>query len=408
MSTSSQPFPHHSSLFEEYLHCALPFSQEFDRPAETSMYFGFTPIQTPRVSRGDRHSCRNLQSFDRTAFPCAPEEKISLLRLYVDHGLHHFPHPILLHYRRPRNLPGTSSPGKGRHLGLDIIGSHRSVADALAIKTAVAILEEEGFQDLIVDINSLGDADSMQRFEQALTQFYRDRINQIPPKYHPILKHDIFDMLQFTEDELCRRINCEAPQAVSYLSENNRRHFMDILEYLEKLGVPYRVSNTVLGNRHISSQTVFTIRHINANGTEQIVANGTRYNRLARKTRFNRDIQAVGVSLSYTPRQTRSKHRKTPLKPRHFFAHLGDTARRKSLAIIDWLRRGRIPVHHSLINHDIRGQLARAEKLKMPYIIIMGQKEAAEDTVVVRNTTTMAQETVPTDRLVEYLRRYTK
>ena len=49
-------------------------------------------------------------------------------------------------------------------------------------------------------------------------------------------------------------------------------------------------------------------------------------------------------------------------------------------------------------------QLAHARELESAYILIMGQREALDGTVIVRNTTTQAQETVPVETLPPYLR----
>lgn len=386
----------------------LPLLRQFDAPAEIAMYYGFAPIKAPTISRTDRTDSKRFHAYDRSLFLCAPEEKTSLLRFYHANKFHKCSYPLLLFYARNKSVSGVSSDGN-IHLGLDVIGASHSVADALTIQTAYCILREEGYQNLIVDVNSIGDRESIQRFERALIQFYRDRIGDLPPKFHDILKNDVFDMLQFSNDEICQRLNEEAPKAISYLSDASRHHFMDVLEHLEELGVPYRIKNTLVGNRNISSQTVFSIREMDDDFEEKTapLAMGTRYNRLSRKIRLGHDISAVGISLSYTPRNKTRRQRKTPLQPKHFFAHLGDVARQKSLALIDELRIARIPVYHSLVRDKIREQLARAEQLKLPYTIIMGQKEAMENVVIVRNAHTRAQETVPLDQLVSYLKRYT-
>ncbi|MEX1027092.1 MAG: His/Gly/Thr/Pro-type tRNA ligase C-terminal domain-containing protein [Candidatus Paceibacterota bacterium] len=386
---------------------SLPLLDQFDTAAEIAMYYGFAPIQTPSISRDDRADSKRLHAFDRSAFVCAPEEKTSLLRLYHANKFHKCSYPLLVYYPRSRNATGVPADSNV-HVGLDVIGASHSVADALTIQTAYCILKEEGYENMIVDINSIGDRDTVQRFERALIQFYRDRISELPPKYHEILKNDPFDMLQFTGDPVCQQLNDDAPNAISFLTDASRHHFMDVLEHLEELGVPYRIKNTLVGNRNISSQTVFSIREVNdeLEETTPPLAMGTRYNRLSRKIRLGHDISAVGISLSYAPRRKSARGRKTPLQPRHFFAHLGDIARQRSLALIDELRLARIPVYHSLVRDKIREQLARAEHLDLPYVIIMGQKEAMENVVVVRNSQTRAQVTVPVPDLVAYLKRH--
>jgi histidyl-tRNA synthetase len=45
-----------------------------------------------------------------------------------------------------------------------------------------------------------------------------------------------------------------------------------------------------------------------------------------------------------------------------------------------------------------------AEKLGVPYTIIFGQKEAIENSVIVRNMQSRSQETVKQAKLLEYLK----
>ena len=68
------------------------------------------------------------------------------------------------------------------------------------------------------------------------------------------------------------------------------------------------------------------------------------------------------------------------------------------------MRQANIPVHQALAKDKLSVQLATAEKMNVPYIIMMGQKEAVEETVVVRNMQTRVQETVRVTFLIEHLR----
>ena len=56
----------------------------------------------------------------------------------------------------------------------------------------------------------------------------------------------------------------------------------------------------------------------------------------------------------------------------------------------------------------ITGQLTGAEYMHATHVLIIGQKEANENTVVVRDINTRAQETVPVNGIVEYLKKIDK
>ena len=74
------------------------------------------------------------------------------------------------------------------------------------------------------------------------------------------------------------------------------------------------------------------------------------------------------------------------------------------MQIIEELRNSKIPVFQSLSKDKLITQLAKAKKLKVPYVIIIGQKEAFDGTVVVRNMATHSQVSISKEKLVDYLK----
>ena len=72
------------------------------------------------------------------------------------------------------------------------------------------------------------------------------------------------------------------------------------------------------------------------------------------------------------------------------------------------LRKQKIPVYHSITKDKITGQLTGAEYMKATHVLIMGQKEAIENSMVVRDIITREQETVPVENLAEFLKNIDK
>jgi histidyl-tRNA synthetase len=87
-----------------------------------------------------------------------------------------------------------------------------------------------------------------------------------------------------------------------------------------------------------------------------------------------------------------------------FFAQLGERARRKSLKIIEDLRRNGLLVRSSISKGSLRAQLEIADKENCSHSIILGQKEAQESAVVVRDMDSGIQEIIDQKKLESYLR----
>jgi histidyl-tRNA synthetase len=376
---------------------------------EVAYYYGFSPIEIPTVTKADKDAAKEIrESEGKNVCDSMPlshtlEEKMSLIRTYNDNEMHTLPQPVMLAYRGFIDA-GKKGP-KEERIGLEVLGTNKSVAEATLIKTALAILSENGIKDVVVEINSVGDRDSFNRFTKELISYFRKNIAELEPDCRQAFKSDVFSLLECSNEKCCV-IKDLAPKSISFLSEASRSHFAEVLEYLEVLDVPYRIVNTVLGNHKYCAQTVFQIRRVDADGNaKEVLAAGVRYDSLSKKVGTKKDIPAIGLKLSFqkSPKWPSADVRMK--EPKAAFIQLGFEAKLKSLAVIEQLRLAKVPLVQALSRDKITGQLASAEKARVPYILIMGKKEAMDRTVMVREAVTRAQETVKVDDLAEYLKR---
>lgn len=370
-------------------------AESYEKIAEAAIHYGFMPIKTPRVSRADISLSKELEY--------APTKenlsgKISLMRLYIEQKLYERNHPTLFYYPKPFR-----SKKSGHQFSLDIIGSEESIADALLIQAARASLESEGFKNLMVHINSVGEKDTMNRFEKELQNHLRKHITSLPEKWRSAFQKDILDITRCT-DEACNSFLSSAPKIVNFLSEPARKHFAEVLEYLESANVPYTINYNLLAHKHIATHTVFEIYNTD---TEQELAHGFRYGKLSKKFGLKRDIPSAGVTISYEhPKPKTSLVPNTRKAPLFYFVHLGPHARLKGLYVLELLRRAHVPVLHGLTRDKISGQMEFAEKSGAKYVMIMGQKEALENSILIRNLSNWKQDTIAICDLIHAIKSY--
>jgi histidyl-tRNA synthetase len=320
---------------------------------------------------------------------------------------------------------------------LDIIGSGKSIAEALLIKTAWTVLEQEGVSDLTLALNTMGDRESLLKFIRELAVYYRKNIHLLPPQCRQAMRRDPLLALSCAHEK-CAPLKPDAPKAMEFLSEASRTHFKEVLEYLEALAIPYRLDHCLVGSKSFMGETVFELRSgdgVRAGsskepvgeptrldrpvcpparsaraGVERIgrrVCFGFRYNGAAKKIGFRKDMPAIGATLflSRSAKREKGEHGIRMKKPRIFFLQLGFDAKLQCLKVIETLRLAGIPLYQAIARDKLATQLATAENLKMPYSLIMGQKEALEESVIVRNNGTRAQETVKIRELPPYLKK---
>ena len=296
-------------------------------------------------------------------------------------------------------------------LELHIVGNASAISEALLIIVADAIAQEAGIEKRVLSINNIGSTESSNRFVRDVSSYLRKHIESISTTLRPRAAIDplgtLIQLIERGHPGVAR-----APQAMEYLTEEERRRFWEILEYLEAFGIPYELSPHVLGSRDCWAHSLFEISTVDAETQARIpLAFGGRYDPLA--SRFARGhLPAAMISISCEvrgriPVQTgpRAKRERGAI-PAIYFAHLGAEARRRSLSIIETLRKENIPVHQGLLYDRIGEQMAVAQRKAIPYILIMGHKEAVEGTILVREVATNSQEAIPLPELTNYLRRH--
>jgi histidyl-tRNA synthetase len=383
--------------------------ENLDKIGEIAVYYGFTPHKSPSITKIDLDAVKDIvdgdyiddetDSHNRLALHV--EEKMALIRMYNEENMHTEPQPVMLYFKDP------CKGSKGhRYADLEILGPSGPIAEATLIQTAKIMLEEEGIENMIVEINSIGDKDSMARFTRELTAYYRKHINEMSADARELFKKDPFELLSF-QDKSCTELNSKAPRALDYLSENSRRHLEEILEYLEALKISYNVNNNLVGNRKYCGETIFNIVSGEKTAKDRkVVAVGMRYNNLGKRLTLKKDIQGVGISLLI--KNGKNDNRK-PLKkvkrPIASFVQLGLQSKLLSLEIIENLRKAKVPLYLSLAKDRLGAQVSSVEKYHTPYVIVIGKKEAVERTAIVRENERHSQDIVTLEELPKHMKK---
>jgi len=372
----------------------------------SATYFGFTIENAPNVTTEHKEiaeSIRKNNTFIHDDFPPV-EELIASLSMYSKNEKMQKFKPAMLYYEgQARGSHKKKKKKDGETIiNLHIIGTPKSIAEATLIKIAHIILTDEGHKDLQVDINSVGGKDELQAFNRELTAYFRKNINSMPPKCRELFKESPYAVMASNSKD-CEKIREEAPSPISFLSDDSRKHFKEVIEFLESQEIEYMMNKDCIGDLFYSTDSVFTITDTKKN---IVMASGSRYNLLAKKAGLKKDIPGAFITLTINKSKKVSRTRVPDLhKSKFYFIQLAFDAKLKSLYIIDELRKSGVAVFQSLSKDRISTQLEAAKSMKFPYILIMGQKEALDNTVIVRDSNTHSQQSVPIKNLVEHLKK---
>lgn len=406
---------------EEY----YAFQGFFEKAQEVAVYYGFKPIETPILENEDIFTTAigegtdvidkemyTLKTKGGDFLAMRPEHTAPLSRAYIEHGMQAMPQPVMMYQYGP--VFRHDKPQRGRYrqfwqFDLDALGNDKSIMDALVIKAGMSILEEAGATNLSIDINSIGDKECRNGYIKELTNYYRKNISQLPAVDRERLKTNPLRILD-SKEEKTKEINLNAPDSVSFLCPSCKKHFKEVLEYLEEMNIQYNINKNLVRGLSYYTRTVFEIIEQTGgeDGTPLTIAGGGRYDYLAKQIGSKKDVAAVGISIGVDRIVASPWYKKLAprilKKPKIYFIQLGAEAKLKSLNVIEILRKAHVPIAQSLSKDSLGSQLAIAEKLNIPYALIFGVKEALDESVIVRDMSNRSQDTVKLSKLLEYLK----
>ena len=370
-----------------------------------AQFYGFEGIFAPEISKNDEVIAKTLKKPhpDNTLLESlmpSIENRISLARHYLEGTLTKETQPAIVYYETPSTKRGS------KNIQLNILGSTKSIAEATLIKATLGILKEYGHKNLSIEVNSIGEKDSISRFNKEISTHFKKNLGALTASLRQKLSRDPFLFINDESDKL-DELKESMPQVISYLNDTSKSHFKEVLEFLECMNIPYRIDNCLVGNRAYSNNTVFKIIENADTKLEKILACGSRFNGLSKKAGLKRDVPGAFVSIFIDkPKDAIGNNKSSQLsKAKFYFIQFGFEAKLKSLEIIDTLREAKISVSQSLSKDKLSAQLSSAEAQDFPYLLIVGQKEAMDNTVLVRYKDTRSQMAVPVKNLVEYIKK---
>ncbi len=447
----------------------LPKEQQYwyallDHAQRLAQFYDFGWMQTPlledarlyirSIGRGTDIVEKEMYVFedrDLQKVAIRPEGTAGVVRAYIQHGMLNLPQPVKLWYWG--SMFRHERPQKGRYrehhqVGFELFGDASPSADAHLIATAYSLLSDLGI-NAEVRINSIGTPEDRARYVMELVGYYRAKRSYLCEDCKKRMIKNPLRLLDCKE-ESCRPLREEAPQIVDWLSESSKKFFMELLEDLDELQIPYALDPFLVRGLDYYTHTVFELyakvtvkekeeekgeaaevieqageigevvekieekpeeekpeKEAEKEAAQSALGGGGRYDLLVEQM-GGRPTPAVGFGLGMERIVTELKKRPEDFEPKPpsvFVAHLGQGARRKALSLLQQLRLEGMRVGFNLSKTSLKAQLDIADKHKVRYTLILGQKEMMDGTIIIRDMESGAQEMIDSNKIVPYLKK---
>ena len=394
---------------------------------ELAVYYGFESIETPILESGDlfkrgiglntdivEHEMYTLKTKGGDSLALRPELTASAVRAYIENGFQTQPQPVKFFHWGPVFRHEAPQAGRYREFhqaDFDIFGESDPVIDAQIIQVIYAILIELGLKGLSIRINSIGDKNCWGKYRDELKMFYRNKVGRLCKNCKKRFKENPLRLLDCREEE-CITLKTSAPNSVDYLDKACHDHFKLVLEFLDELNLPYILDPYLVRGLDYYTRTVFEIVPEDITGSQIALASGGRYDYLIGQL-GGKSTPAVGGSLGVERVINEIMRREikigsTKPKTRVFLAQLGDLAKKKSMKLFEEFRKNNIYVSESFGRDSIKAQLRVADRLGADLALIIGQKEALDNTLILREMQSGVQEIIPAEKIIDEVRKRLK
>ncbi|HOZ36290.1 MAG TPA: histidine--tRNA ligase [bacterium] len=375
---------------------------------QSALYFKGTGKHTDVVTK-------ELYSFEDKGgenVTLRPEFTPGICRAYIEHGMFNKPQPVKLYVHGPVFRHDNPQSGRYRQfhqLDLEVIGTDSPVIDAQLVIIAYRILEAVGLSPL-VHLNSIGcpecRAGYLTKFKQYLSSGGRKKnlCETCKERYqkNPLR---IFDC----KEESCRQMLSEAPQIVDSLCEECRKHFMQVLEYLDDMGIEYALDVQLVRGLDYYTRTTFEVFSKEDNKESPVaLLGGGRFDGLL-EVLGGRPTPAAGLAIGVERVINKLRESRPDLQGQEnidiFVAQLGSEARKEGFKLYEKLINEGFQVGESFSKDGLKVQLEKADGLRAKFTLIIGQKELMDRTIIIRDMNSGIQEIVNYDKIIPEIKK---
>jgi len=342
-----------------------------------------------------------------------PEFTPGIVRAYIEHGMRNLPQPVKLYSIGPLFRHDRPQAGRYRQfhqINFEIIGDSSAVSDVQVIQVFVSILKKLNLKKFYLYINSIGCLICAPKYKKTLLSYYRQHLDEVCPDCRRRFKENPLRLLD-CKKEKCQKIAKRAPQMIDFLCEECHNHFKETLELLDELEIPYILDPYLVRGLDYYTKTVFEIWEDKETSGQGALVGGGHYDNLVEMFR-GRSTPGVGGAAGIERIVNSLKNQDVRIsegeKPKVFLVQLGDLGKKKSLKLFEEFQQHGIRVGEAFSKPSIKSQLKIADKEGAQIALILGQKEALEGSIIIRDMISGSQETVPLEKVIGEVKRRLK
>lgn len=336
-----------------------------------------------------------------------PEGTAGVVRAYVENKLYGSPDVTKLYYIGPMFRYEQPQAGRYRQLhqfGIEAFGSEDPAIDAEVIALGYMFYEEIGLKDVVVELNSVGNASSRAAYRETLQSFLKPMLPSLCKDCQSRFERNPLRILDCKVDQ---EKFADAPSILDSLDDECRSHFETVQSLLTKMGIKYELNHRLVRGLDYYTHTAFEYK-AGGIGAIDTIGGGGRYNGLV-KAIGGPDEPGVGLGLGLERALLVLESQKVDVPGREpldvYLVGLGEAASEETVRLLFELRRAGIRADRDYQGRKIKAQMKSADRMQARYAAILGDNELAQGVITLKNLATGDQETVSLDSVTVQLKK---
>ena len=336
-----------------------------------------------------------------------PEATASVVRAYIEHGMHALPGSQKLYYVGP--MFRRERPQKGRYrqfyqIGAEVLGpSDAPAIDAEVIEMLLILFGRVGLTRTMLYVNSIGCKECRPKYVELLREELRKVSERLGPDSQRRIETNplrVLDSKLPQEQELIATL----PRISDHLCDACREHFAKLKEELNLRGVAYEENWRLVRGLDYYTRTTFEVI-AEGLGSQNAVCGGGRYDGLV-ELLGGPPTKGIGFAIG-TDRAILSiqESGNLPKLPGLdvFVARMGEKAYPTAVKIARTLRDAGFAVELPPEEMKFKKSLGLADKLGARYALILGDDEVASGTYTLKRLADAEQKKLSESELLQHL-----
>lgn len=302
-------------------------------------------------------------------------------------------------------------PQQGRYrqfnqFGIECCGVNSPYRDAEVISLGYNALKMLGFSNLKLKINYLGDEESRSKYRDALREYFGNKIEEMCDDCKERFNKNVLRILDCKVPHDIEIVK-DAPRIRDYLSENSKKYFNSILEFLDRIGVEYELDDNLVRGLDYYTGVVFEYHYVSNLGKNYgALGGGGHYSNLINEI-GGPNLEGVGLAfgierlVSVMQDDNLFDDLKSNLDI--YIMPLGEKVLESANSLANFLRLNGFSTDICLENKNMSQMFKKAERRNASFAVIIGEDELNNDCVILKNLHTKEQTQVKNEDLLDKL-----